>query len=143
MKLEASSGPLPPSACLDLLGAGGLGRIAISEGALPLILPVQYQVLGDQIMFCCGSRLGQAREPINQVIAFEAGGIAARQFMGWTVQVRGIAKPHAEPPASTFEHCIQRRGAPSPVFSLLDASDAFGYYYELCGDERLTPRSGP
>ena len=143
MKLEASSGPLPPSACMDLLGAGGLGRIAISEGALPLILPVQYQVLGDQIMFCCGSRLGLAREPINQVIAFEAGGIAARQFMGWTVQVRGIAKPHAEPPASTFEHCIQRRGARAPVFSLLDAGDGFGYYYELCGDERLTPRSGP
>jgi len=82
-------------------------------------------------------------EPISQVIAFEADGIEARPFEGWTLQVRGVAKPHAEPPASTFEHSIQRRGAPSPVFSLLDASDAFGYYYELCGDERLTPSSGP
>lgn len=136
MKLEPASGTLPRSACIDLLGAAGLGRIAISEDALPLILPVQYQIDGDQILFCCGSRLGQAREPISQVVAFEASGIDPRALAGWTVQVRGHATPHPEPPASTFEHCVQRRGATAPVFSQLDARDAFGYYYELCGDVR-------
>jgi hypothetical protein len=136
MNLEASAGPLPHSACLDLLGAAGLGRIAISEGALPLILPVQYQMIEDQILFCCGSRLGQEREPIKQVVAFEAGGVNPAALEGWTVQVRGLARPHQQLPESSFEHCVQRRRGRSSVFSLLDAAEAFGYYYELCGDDR-------
>ena len=136
MDLEASAGPLPVAACLELLGTAGLGRIAISEGALPLILPVQYQMLEDQILVCCGSRLGQAREPIGQVVAFEAGGTNPAALEGWTVQVRGLARPNEAVPESRFGFCVQRRRGRSDVFSLLDAADAFGYYYELCGDDR-------
>jgi len=137
MKLEVSSGPLPRDACLDLLRGAGLGRIAVTDAALPLILPVQYQLHGEQILFCCGSRAGQVFEPIEQVVAFEAGGIEPSSFAGWTVQVRGVAEPHDEPPRSSFEHCVQRRGASELIFSVLDTNELSGYFYELCGDRPL------
>jgi hypothetical protein len=136
MKLEVAAGPLPPEACLHLLGGAGLGRIAITDNALPLILPVQYEVEDDWLMFCCGSRQGQERGPIHEVVAFEASGLEVSSRSGWTVQLQGMAVPSESDPTSTLEHCVRRRTGGATGFSRLDAALATGYYYDLCGDMR-------
>jgi hypothetical protein len=138
MKVGLAGVELPREVCLDLLGHGGLGRIAISEAALPLILPVQYELQDDQIVFCCGTRQGQAREPINQVIAFEAHGVDAAAFSGWTVQVRDLARVYVPESTTAFEHCVLRHRSDSRIFSALDTRDVFGSHYELCGDVSIS-----
>jgi hypothetical protein len=143
MKVELAGVELPREMCLDLLGRGGLGRIAVTEAALPLILPVQYELQNEQILFCCGTRLGHAREPIGQVIAFEANGVDAVSFAGWTVQVRDVATPYAPAPTTTFEHCVLRHRSDAQVFSILDTRNVFGSSYELCGDVRSTSHGHP
>lgn len=138
MVLHVSADALSRSVCTELLGEAGLGRIAITEGALPLVLPVQYQLVDDQIMFCCGSSLGQSREPITGVIAFESGGVDS-SFTPWTVQARGLASPCQGDPSTAMEHCVLRRSTmKAPVFSTLDPHDMFGYHYDVCGDVRPT-----
>jgi Pyridoxamine 5'-phosphate oxidase len=134
--MKLVGGPLSREACLSLLGSAGLGRIAVTDGALPLILPVQYQLEGAWLLFCCGSRLGQERGPIHEVVAFEAGGLELSSFSGWTVQLQGLAGPSDHESSSSLAHCVRRRSEGAAAFSQLDAREAFGYYYDLCGDER-------
>jgi len=78
--------------CLDLLRHGNLGRLAISSGALPVIVPVNYHVVGDVIVV----RTDQSRRlrvaTDDTVVAFEAGGIDDASHAAWTVGVSGIAR---------------------------------------------------
>src|SRR5262249_52712998 len=48
--------------CLQLLARGGVGRIAINAGALPVILPVRYALDEECVVLCVGvgSTLDQA-----------------------------------------------------------------------------------
>ena len=79
--------------CLELLARGGVGRIAINAGALPVILPVRYAVDGERVVLCVGvgSTLDQATH--DAVVAFEVDG---SDLDGeWSVSVVGIARPVA------------------------------------------------
>lgn len=42
--------PLTGAECRDLLGPAGLGRLGVSRGGFPLIIPVDYAVHGDRII---------------------------------------------------------------------------------------------
>src|SRR5690242_2358427 len=57
--------------CLGLLASRGLGRVSVSMGALPVILPVAYRVAGEAVIIRTtpGTRLDAALA--NQVVAFE------------------------------------------------------------------------
>ena len=82
---------LERSECLRLLGRVAVGRIAVTAGALPMILPVRYAVDGDQVVLCVGvgSTLDQATR--HAVVAFEIDG----SDLGgeWSVSVVGVARP--------------------------------------------------
>lgn len=77
--------------CLELLGHGSLGRVAFTERALPAIRPVNYALLGHQVVLRSqvdglGSRLD------GQVVAFEVDEIDAEHGTGWSVVVTGTAR---------------------------------------------------
>ena len=42
---------LGPDECLRLMRTQMVGRIGISSGALPLVLPVHFVIVGDEIIF--------------------------------------------------------------------------------------------
>jgi len=82
--------------CLELLGSAQLGRVAITRYALPAILPVNYAMLGDDIVFATGT--GSKSLAINHetVIAFEVDAIDPTARTGWSVLAVGKARPFDE-----------------------------------------------
>jgi nitroimidazol reductase NimA-like FMN-containing flavoprotein (pyridoxamine 5'-phosphate oxidase superfamily) len=85
---------LDRSDCLRLLARGGIGRIAVTAGALPMILPVRYALDNDHVVLCVGvgSTLDQATH--HAVVAFEVDG----SDLGgeWSVSIVGVAQPIPE-----------------------------------------------
>jgi nitroimidazol reductase NimA-like FMN-containing flavoprotein (pyridoxamine 5'-phosphate oxidase superfamily) len=82
--------------CLDYLSAGGLGRIAVNVGALPAILPVQFALDDEQVMFSVGADTVLHRATRDAVVAFESDGVEPDGRRQWSVTVTGIARHLAE-----------------------------------------------
>lgn len=78
--------------CLELLGQSVLGRVALSVGALPTILPINFRLIDDHVVFRTGvgSKLDAATR--GAVIAFEVDDFDAVDHTGWSVVVTGIAQ---------------------------------------------------
>jgi nitroimidazol reductase NimA-like FMN-containing flavoprotein (pyridoxamine 5'-phosphate oxidase superfamily) len=77
--------------CLKLLSSATIGRIGITSGALPVILPINYRVDGDRILFRTspGTKLDAATH--NAVVAFEVDHVDPVYHSGWSVLVTGVA----------------------------------------------------
>ena len=93
---------LDRAACLRLLATAGVGRIAVSVKALPLILPVHYVLAGDAILVRThqGSTLDVATR--DAVVAFEADRLGPSAGLVWSVLVTGQAR-HLEDSASEVD----------------------------------------
>jgi hypothetical protein len=87
---------LPRSACLELLGSAHVGRVAVSRYALPVILPVNYAMLGDDIVFATGTGSKSLAIADETVIAFEVDKIDPADRSGWSVLAVGKALPFDE-----------------------------------------------
>ena len=83
--------------CLRLLAAAHLGRVGITSGALPVILPVNFRLVGDQILFrtAHGTKLDAATR--GAVVAFEADAMESLDHTGWSVMVTGVARQVTDP----------------------------------------------
>ena len=77
--------------CFSLLNTVAIGRVGLSIDALPVILPVNFVVLDEWILFRTvpGTKLDAAIG--RSVAAFEADDHAADGSWGWSVLVRGYA----------------------------------------------------
>lgn len=77
--------------CRQLLEHARHGHIAISVEAMPMIVPVFYAVLDDQVVY--RSTLGPAfaAATSNVVVAFQVDHLDETSGEGWTVVVQGIA----------------------------------------------------
>jgi len=82
---------LSEAECRALLARGNVGRIAVTIGALPAILPVNYALLDGDVVFMTaeGTKLRAALE--RTVVAFEIDAIDATERRGWSVLVVGHA----------------------------------------------------
>ena len=78
--------------CLRLLAGATLGRIGVSSGALPAVLPVNFWLDGDRILILTGegSKLDAATR--NAVVAFEVDSFDPMYHSGWSVVVTGVAR---------------------------------------------------
>jgi uncharacterized protein len=83
--------------CLRLLATASLGRIGITSGALPVILPVNFRLVGESIVFrtASGTKLDAATR--GAVVAFEVDAMDPIEHTGWSVMVTGIARPVTDP----------------------------------------------
>jgi nitroimidazol reductase NimA-like FMN-containing flavoprotein (pyridoxamine 5'-phosphate oxidase superfamily) len=79
--------------CRERLARARLGRVAVTIGALPAILPVNYAMLDGDVVFrtADGTKLRAALE--RAVVAFEIDGIDEIERRGWSVLVVGHASP--------------------------------------------------
>lgn len=75
--------------CFRLLARSSLGRVAVSVGALPVILPVNFLLDGDRILIRTGEGTKLAAAARNAVLAFEVDEADAFGHTGWSVSVTG------------------------------------------------------
>jgi nitroimidazol reductase NimA-like FMN-containing flavoprotein (pyridoxamine 5'-phosphate oxidase superfamily) len=82
---------LTEAECRELLAGQSVGRIAITVGDVPAILPVNYALLDGEIILRTaeGSKLNAALE--RAVVAFEIDGTDSAWRTGWSVLVVGHA----------------------------------------------------
>jgi uncharacterized protein len=77
--------------CLTALRDARVGRLAVSQGALPLILPVNHALQGANIFFRARQGGVLDRTCRNTVVAFEVDGYDDHSMNGWSVVVVGVA----------------------------------------------------
>lgn len=82
---------LSQAECLELLGSGVVGRIAVTSHALPAVVPVNYRVQGSSIVFRTDPDGMLARACDDAVVAFEVDDLAPDGRSGWSVLVVGVA----------------------------------------------------
>jgi hypothetical protein len=83
---------IPTSMCWELLRDASFGRVALSVEALPMILPVEYSLDGEELAICLGQYRLNDRTVNNAVVGFAADAIDPVTRTGWTVQVQGVAR---------------------------------------------------
>jgi nitroimidazol reductase NimA-like FMN-containing flavoprotein (pyridoxamine 5'-phosphate oxidase superfamily) len=83
--------------CLRLLAGTTLGRVGISSGALPSVLPVNFRFDGRQILIRTGVGTKLDAAVANAVVAFEVDEIDPVAHTGWSVMVTGIAGELTDP----------------------------------------------
>lgn len=83
--------------CLRLLGVATVGRVGLTSGALPVILPVNFWFDGDEILIRTspGTKLEAATH--DSVVAFEIDEIDPVGHTGWSVMVQGVARHLTDP----------------------------------------------
>ena len=74
--------------CLACLGSVTTGRLAVTRGALPYVVPVHISVVDDEVVV--ESYLGGFVPLVAEVVALEAGTFGDGALPEWTVGVRGF-----------------------------------------------------
>ncbi|MEO5840386.1 MAG: pyridoxamine 5'-phosphate oxidase family protein [Acidimicrobiales bacterium] len=88
--------------CLALLESACLGHLGLTSGALPVVTPILYRLVGRSVVFATedGAKLKSARR--NAVACVEIAGTEAATGMDWTVlatgRLREITDPSSVPP---------------------------------------------
>ncbi len=77
--------------CLRLLASATIGRVGISVGALPVVLPVNFRLVDERIVFRTGIGTKLDAATANSVVAFEVDDFEPVSHTGWSVVVAGIA----------------------------------------------------
>lgn len=77
--------------CLRLLGTATLGRIGLTSGALPAVLPVNFWFDGQRIYIRTGPGTKLSAATRDTVVAFEVDDIDPLWHSGWSVMVTGVA----------------------------------------------------
>ncbi len=83
---------IEPSACMALLGEGGVGRVAVSIGAVPAVFPVNYAILDGEVVFRTARGTGLHAAVQHAVVAFEVDDLDPLDQEGWSVLVVGTCQ---------------------------------------------------
>jgi nitroimidazol reductase NimA-like FMN-containing flavoprotein (pyridoxamine 5'-phosphate oxidase superfamily) len=124
--------------CLRLLSLSTLGRIAITSGALPVVLPVSFHLDGERILVRARrrSRLGDALR--NAVVAFEVDDLDVSAHAGWSVAVTGVAAEVRSP-----SQLDSVRGEPADRWTSSPGDSLVAISTEHLTGRRITARSRP
>ena len=82
--------------CLALLESEGLGHLGLTSGALPVVTPIRYRLVGRSVVFATesGAKLNSARR--NAVACLEIEGTDASTGIDWTVLATGRLREVAD-----------------------------------------------
>ncbi len=76
--------------CFALLARAPIGRVVYSDRALPVIVPVNYTLDGDDVVIRTGRRSRLVTHVAGHVIAFEVDEIDTASRSGWSVVLTGF-----------------------------------------------------
>lgn len=84
---------LDPSECLRLLRQASIGRVALTDQALPTIEPARFVLVDDCIVIRAGLGSALAMAAQGTVVGFSADEVAADpKHGGWTVSAVGVVE---------------------------------------------------
>lgn len=106
MSSSASESPtevLVPADCWKYLESSYIGRLAVINGSVPEIFPVNFMVIGGKVVFrtAAGTKLRALLS--GTAVAFEADGMNAYATEVWSVVVKGTPGPFEGDPATLQE----------------------------------------
>jgi len=81
--------------CLALLGGSGMGRVAVTMNALPVVLPVCYAVLDEDVIIRTGTGTKLSAAVNHAVVTFQIDHLDGDER--WSVCVTGVASPVTRP----------------------------------------------
>lgn len=82
---------LPAGECRELMGSTSVGRVAFVDEDGPLVLPVNYVLDGDDVLFRTAPDNTLGRHLEDTPVAFEVDEFDDYTQTGWSVLVRGTA----------------------------------------------------
>lgn len=97
--------------CLALLGTVPVGRVGITSGAIPVVLPVNFALDGDQIIIRTVRGSKHDAAIYNTVVAFEADSFDPIDHTGWSVVVTGTSRELDSGELERAQHLPLRRWA--------------------------------
>ncbi|TDQ52288.1 helix-turn-helix domain-containing protein [Actinorugispora endophytica] len=85
--------------CMELISAGGVGRVAftVPGESAPTVLPVNFLVAGDGVVFRTAAHGAIARYAASGQVSFQVDRLDGAMSEGWSVLVVGRARPVYEP----------------------------------------------
>ena len=88
---------LTDAECRAFLGQSSVGRVGVTINALPVVLPVNFVVFEDTVVFRStpGAKLSEALR--GTVVAFEVDDYDPNGDRGWSVLIRGRAHAVVDP----------------------------------------------
>jgi len=93
-------------ACRELLGTQLLGRIGVTVNALPVVLPVNYQLFDGELIIQTERDTRLADATHNTVVAFEVDHVDADGPGSWSVAITGIANEVTDPDVIAQLRCL-------------------------------------
>jgi uncharacterized protein len=82
---------MPTGECQDLMGSTSVGRVAFVDEDGPVVLPVNYVLDGDTVLFRTSAANNIGRHLAFATVAFEVDEFDDFTQSGWSVLVRGLA----------------------------------------------------
>jgi nitroimidazol reductase NimA-like FMN-containing flavoprotein (pyridoxamine 5'-phosphate oxidase superfamily) len=103
---------LPRDECLRLLATVTLGRVGVTSGALPAVLPVNFCLNEERVLIrtSVGTKLDAALR--DCVVAFEVDDFDPIGHTGWSVMVTGLAHELDGVEEQAIAHAPLARWAP-------------------------------
>jgi nitroimidazol reductase NimA-like FMN-containing flavoprotein (pyridoxamine 5'-phosphate oxidase superfamily) len=93
---------IPRDECVHLLGTRQVGRLGFLQGADLVILPVNYAVDGEIVVFRTDEGAKLEGAPLSRV-AFEVDAIDPATREGWSVLIRGVGEELTPAYRKTYE----------------------------------------
>lgn len=123
--------------CLRLLGMATLGRIGLTSGALPVILPVNFWFDGERIYIRTGPGTKLSAATRDSVVAFEVDDIDPIWHSGWSVIVTGLAHHVVDP-----DELDRIEAMPIARWAPVGGDHVISITPELVSGRRITPGMG-
>ena len=83
--------------CLRFIAQAEVGRVALTVGALPEIIPVNFRVVDGTVVFGVHSESVLAQEAEGTVVAFQADSFDPESERGWHVRAIGTFRMPVRP----------------------------------------------
>lgn len=83
--------------CRAYLGSGGVGRFLFNQERGPVAVPVNFRMLGDEVVFRTAPGTGQAAGARQQQVSFEVDHLDEALGEGWSVLISGHAHEVTDP----------------------------------------------
>ena len=137
---------LDETACRALLAQKCIGRVALTMGAIPVVLPVNYQCVEGSIALRTGEGGKLTAATQNAVVAFQVDEIDPVVHTGWSILAVGIARALTAPADLAWAETLPLRSwapgsrerivrlVPEFLDGLLITSEANGSHFWPWGD---------
>lgn len=122
--------------CMRLLSDARVGRLGLSVGALPVVLPVNYAVMDDTVVVRSGPGTKLDAALADAVVAFEVDQLDETSETGWSIMIQGVATVISDPRVLERARALRLRpwaGGPKDHFLELST--------DVVSGRRILPRN--